>query len=279
MERVQEGGSSNLCVTNKHPQRGAVSKAKMSDFKGLEEVILLFDADGAEVVSEMRFADFEALVDQGGTLDAHAASRVKAAYVLVGTGLAVRGVVLFVFDVNEDGFVDASFNVPLAYLVENAGAGPDIGNGPLPLACKGQCPVPWHASKLWRSASDGDEHAVMLVQKAVWRNRLGIKPINATPGTEVFNFASLELEHQKLDERLTDTFGEDGKISLPQLISQHTQQVTEARLRYRADLEQQQRAYLDQIRDCRDEIQQLKVALRNEQERSRRLQELLRGEL
>ena len=278
MERVQEGRSSNAWITL--PHHGAVSKAKMSDFNGLEEVILLFDADGAEVVSEMLFADFEALVDQGGTLDAHAASRLKAAYVLVGTGLIVRGVVLFVFDVNEDGFVDTGFNVPLAYLVQNAGAGPDIGNGPLPLACKGQCPVPWHASKLWRSAGDGDEHAVMLIQKAVWRNRLGIKPISASAASsEAFDFASLELEHQKLDERLTETFGEDGKLSLPQLISQHTEQVTEARLRYRADLEQQQRAYLDQIRDCRDEIQQLKVALRNEQERSRRLQELLRGEL
>ena len=257
----------------------------MSDFNGLEEVILLFDANGTEVVSEMRFADFETLVDQGGTLEAHAASRVQAAYVLVGTGLMVRGVVLFVFAVNEEGFVDAGFNVPLGYLVENAGAGPDIGNGPVPLACKGQCPVPWHASKLWRSPGDGDEHAVMLIQKAVWRNRLGIKPVSPTrgdsPATSAanFDFASLEFEHQKLEARLTDTFGEDGKISLPQIISQHTQQVTEARLRYRADLEQQQRAYLDQIRDCRDEIQQLKVALRNEQERSRRLQELLRGQL
>jgi hypothetical protein len=36
--------------------------------------------------------------------------------------------------------------------------------------------------------------------------------------------------------------------------------------------------YLDQIRNCKDEIQKLKSALRNEQERSRRLQQLLRGE-
>lgn len=251
----------------------------MTVSNGLDEVILLFDAEGTDVTGEMRFGDFQALLDQAGTLEPQAASHVKAAYVLVGTGLTVCGVVLFTFDVNENGFVDPAFNIPLHYLLENAGAGPDIGNGPLPLACKGQCPVPWHANKLWRSAGDGDDHAVMLVQKAVWRNRLGLKPSALKPDTEDFDFASLEAAHDQLDARLSEAFGDDAKVSLPQLIAQHSEQLADVRQRYRADLEQQQRAYLDQIRDCRDEIHKLKVALRNEQERGRRLQELLRGDL
>ena len=246
---------------------------------GLDEVVLLFNAEGTAVTGEVRFGDFQALLDQAGTLESYAASQAKAAYVLVGTGLTICGVVLFTFHVNEDGFVDPSFNVPLHYLLENAGAGPDIGNGPLPLACKGQCPVPWHASKLWRSAGEGDDHAVMLVQKAIWRNRLGLKPSALKPDTDDFDFASLEAQHERFDARMSAAFGDDAKVSLPQLISQHSDQLAEVRQRYRADLEQQQRAYLDQIRDCRDEIHRLKVALRNEQERSRRLQELLRGNL
>jgi MOSC domain-containing protein YiiM len=42
---------------------------------------------------------------------------------------------------------------------------------------------------------------------------------------------------------------------------------------------QRQQHYLEQIAACRDEIQKLKAALRNEQERNHRLQQLLRGEL
>ncbi len=251
----------------------------MSQATGFEEIVLLFNPEGTAVVGEMHYRDFETLIDQSATLEAHAASVVKAAYVLVGTGLAVRGVVLFVFNVNEEGFADPAFNVPLAYLVENAGAGPDIGHGPLPLACRGQCPVPWHGSKLWGSSGDGDEHAVMVAQKAVWRNKLGLKPSAYKTESANFDFAALEVHHQQLDDRLSQTIGEDGKVSLTQLISEHSGQLADVRQRYRADLEQQQRAYLEQIRDCRDEIQQLKSALRNEQERSRRLQELLRGEL
>ena len=89
---------------------------------------------------------------------------------------------------------------------------------------------------------------------------------------------AMGAEQRKLEARLTDTFGESGKVNLESLIRQHNEQLTRVSDRYRSDLERQQQAYLDQIRSCRDEIQRLKSALRNEQERSRRLQQLLRGE-
>jgi len=250
----------------------------MSESNGLEEVVLVFDEAAGEIFSEMRFAEFQQLVEQQATLDAHAASVVNAAYASVGSALVVHGVVLFTLNVNEDGFVDASFNVPLAHLAENAGEGPDVGCGAVALACKGRCPVPWHAGSLWGPGEDGEEGVIMLIQKSVWRNRLGLQP-KAHKETQGIDFASLQVQHRHLDDRLSQTIGEDGKVSLPRLIAAHSSQLSDVRQRYRDDLERQQRAYLEQIRDCRDEIQQLKSALRHEQDRSRRLQELLRGEL
>ncbi|MCZ6712190.1 MAG: hypothetical protein O7B25_17635, partial [Gammaproteobacteria bacterium] len=243
---------------------------------GLEEIVLLFDADGA-VSAEMRFAEFEALVNQAAPLDEHAASVVEAVYAVVATGLAVRGLVFFTFSVNEDGFLDPSFNVPLRYLVRNAGAGPDLGQGPVRLACRGQCPVPWHATNLWQPEGEGDAHPSMRTQKAVWRNRLGLKPMASRPIQDDVMSSTITEEHLVLEERLTHTFGEEGKVSLQQLIAQHNQQLSEVGQRYRADLQQQQRGYLDQIRDCRDEMQKLKATLRNEQERSRRRHEFVGG--
>jgi hypothetical protein len=190
----------------------------------------------------------------------------------------VRGLVFFQFNVDEDGLVAASFNVPLRYLVGNAGLGPDLGMGPIRLACRGQCPVPWHSVNLWEPQGEGDSHPAMLAQKAVWRNRLGLKPMATKQIHDDVVCSTISEEQLVLEERLTETFGEEGKVSLQQLIAQHSVQLTEVGQRYRSDLQQQQRAYLDQIRDCRDEIQQLKATLRHEQERTRRLQELLRGE-
>jgi len=249
-----------------------------NDLEGFEEIVLLFEADGSAVSSEMRFTEFEALINHDATLDEHAASIVKAAYAIVASGLAVRGVVFFLFRVNEEGLVDRAFNVPLRYLVRNAGAGPDLGMGPVRLACRGMCPVPWHSVNMWEPRGTGDAHPAMLVQKAVWRNRLGLKPMASRRIHDDVVSATISDEQLVLERRLTETFGTEGKVSLQQLITQHNQQLRAVSEKYRADLQQQQRTYLDQIRECRDEIHKLKATLRHEQERSRRLQELLRGD-
>jgi hypothetical protein len=246
--------------------------------EGFEEIVLLFNADGTAVSSEMRYTEFEALTNQATTLDAHAASVVKAVYSIVGSGLTVRGLVFFLFKVNEESLIDRSFNVPLRYLASNAGVGPDLGMGPVRLACRGLCPVPWHSVNMWQPKGEGDEHPSMLVQKAVWRNRLSLKPMATRAIHDDVACSTLSDEQLVLEERLTETFGEEGKVSLQQLIAQHNNQLSEVGQKYRSDVQQQQRAYLDQIRDCRDEIQKLKSTLRHEQERSRRLQGLLRGE-
>mgnify|MGYP006979329563 CR=1 FL=1 len=66
---------------------------------------------------------------------------------------------------------------------------------------------------------------------------------------------------------------------LPAVQHGHRQQIEEITEQHRAEMSDLQTNYLDQIRNCRAEIQKLKSALRNEQERSRRLQGLLRGEV
>ena len=84
-------------------------------------------------------------------------------------------------------------------------------------------------------------------------------------------------ESVALDAKLTDVFGEAGKLSLQDVIRLHTQQLEEAQVRHRSDLAAHQMIYLDQIRSCKEEIHQLKVALRQQQSHNQRLQQMLRG--
>lgn len=252
----------------------------MTEQDGFAEAVLVFEPDLSAVASEMRLCEFDAVTEGAATLERFAASVARAAYAVVGNALSVRGIVFFTFKVDEEGRVDPSFNVPLQYLMEHAGPGPDIGTGPIRLACRGQCPVPWHSVNLWEPRGEGDEHSIQLVQRAVWRNRLGLKPrgkVLRSPVDDIVLEDSL-VTQRKLESRLTQTFGEEGRVNLEQLIRQHSDQIEKVSAKYRTDLERQQQTYLDQIRNCRDEIQKLKSALRHEQERSRRLQSLLRGE-
>ena len=85
------------------------------------------------------------------------------------------------------------------------------------------------------------------------------------------------VRNAEFSARLTDLFGDEGKLSLPELIRLHTQQLDELKRGFGSDLERQQSVHANQLRSAREEIRALKVALRQEQSRSRRLQELLRA--
>lgn len=283
----------------------------MKDNNGLQEIVLLFDADGSKIEQAISFKEFEALTAKTAALPDVAASLVQAAYAVVGTGLAVCGVVFFKFRINEEGLLDGSFNLPLRYLVRHAGLGPDLDMRPFRLASRSQCPVPWHSMNLWEPKGKGDSHPAMLVQKAVWRNSIGLKPVPASEGLEADlegfgdpssdgekpakrssppastggprrqadTVATMAAQTVKHEQRLTATFGEEGRLNLRLLTQQHRQQIEEIAEQHRTEMSDLQSNYLDQIRNCRAEIQKLKSALRNEQERSRRLQGLLRGEV
>lgn len=278
----------------------------MSQQDAFAEAVFFFD--GEDIAVEMHYAEFESLLNQATTLEQFAASLVRGAYVVVGTGLAIRGMVTFLLRIDENGRADANFSVPLRHLVRHAGPGPDIGHGAIRLASRTQCSVSWHAMNLWEPEGDGDAHPLRVVQRMVWRNRLALKlskgdespfgdlpppadPVaidddapkanakKSPPKAVPRKAATKAVEPHRADDKIDQAFGEEGRVSLTQLIQQHNSSVDSLTRKYRLDLEQQQQIYLDQIRGCRDEIQRLKTLLRHEQNRNRRLQQLLRGEV
>lgn len=274
----------------------------MTGRERLQELVVLFDAQGSKVDQEMRMGQFNGLLAQKGTLQGRAGTVVKAGYAQIGAGLTVRAAVFFQFKVDEQGYVDATFNLPLAYMAQNAGAGPDLGNGPIQMASRSQCPVPWHAINLWEPDGGAAQHAAMTLQKAVWRNRLGLKPlprlrqeagrsrqgagavsngvVNAVLRVDEAVKGQRTAERiEAMEEKLTTAFGEAGRVSVGQYARQPREQVGQVTAQFRSEIERQQKSYLEQIRNCRDEIQKLKAALRHEQERNRRLQNLLRGDV
>jgi hypothetical protein len=294
----------------------------MTIAEGLQQMVALFDATATTIEAELSVADFDELLAGERTLIGREGSIVRAAYVEVGTGLAVKALVFFQVKVDARGCLDPSFNVPLEYMAQQAGAGPDLGSGPVRMACRSQCPIPWHAINLWEPAGRDESHVAVQVQKILWRNRLGLRVSPAT-GPPLVRIrgpldAVMELDEamkretaqrqafeerraleqrqaaqQAVDQRnaqeqlLTAAFGEAGRVSVGQYarsqraVGQSTRpsgaQGRSEQLR--TDGRRPQQGYVEQIAAHRDEIQKLKAALRHEQERNRRLQQLLRGEL
>ena len=105
----------------------------------------------------MLYADFEACLEGRQALESFAASAMTGMYLLIGDGLAVRSVVCFTVNVDENGNLDRGFSIPLRHLATVAGDGPDLGRGPIRLACRSQCSVSWHAHNLWEPEGEGED--------------------------------------------------------------------------------------------------------------------------
>ncbi|MEM6709787.1 MAG: hypothetical protein AAF648_13480 [Pseudomonadota bacterium] len=247
----------------------------MSDQEGLEEAVFVFADDLSAIASEMRYVEFEALLNRSASLEQFAASEVRAAYAVIGEGLAIRALVFFVFKVDEEGLIDDRFNVPLRYLAKQAGKGPDLGSGrPIRMACRSHCPVPWQATNLWQPEGVGDVHPAIRLQKAVKRNKLGLKPRRV----HIPDGESPAITQQELEARLAQTLDNRGRINVQALINSHNEQLKQVAMQFRRELAQQQQGFGEQLRGAREEVQRLRHALRAEKNRNRRLQELLRGD-
>ena len=136
------------------------------------EAVLFFNDSG--ICKEMLYPEFEAMLDGLVCMPEFADQQMRVAYVLVNARLQIRAAVFFYLDFNDDGSADSGWNIPLRSLAERTGRGPDLGAGPIRLACRSQCPVSWHQMHLWDpQMTQGANHFVMLRDR-IKRNQLGL---------------------------------------------------------------------------------------------------------
>ncbi|MCW3148848.1 chromosome partitioning protein ParA [Stutzerimonas stutzeri] len=136
------------------------------------EAVLFFNERG--ICKEMLFPEFEAVLDGVVNLREFADQQMRAAYVLIDPRLLIRAAVFFYIDFNDDGSADQGWNIPLRNLAERTGRGPDLGAGPIRLACRSQCPVSWHQMHLWDPSLGSENNTLSLLVERVKRNQLGL---------------------------------------------------------------------------------------------------------
>lgn len=140
------------------------------------EAILFFDRQG--VSKEMTYSEFEAVLDGVVGLNDLAGEEVPAAYVMVNGQLKVVAAVLFRIAFDRQGYADRSWNIPLRHLADTAAQGPDMGAGPIRLACKSQCPVKWQKDMLWDPIMTPQNNTFVKMRDAIANNRLCLPTTN-----------------------------------------------------------------------------------------------------
>ncbi len=154
----------------------------------LTEAVVFFKDDN--VVKEMFFAEFEAVLDDVVGVPDFAGDEVQAAFVQIEDTLKILGAVFFTISFDTRGRVTGNWNVPLRHLLDHASFGPDLGGGPIKVACRSACPVAWYRRQLWDpEMSSGVTFQKMIA--AAERNRLGIisdRSARNTPQSGVADF-------------------------------------------------------------------------------------------
>ncbi len=235
--------------------------------KELFEAICFFGQKS--IVKEMRYSEFEAVLDGVVGIAELAKREVNAAYVKINQSLQIHSVVTFQIEFNERGFADEDWNIPLRHLAENAGPGPDLGGGPIRLACRSQCSVSWYQRELWEPNQREINH-FQLLKDAITRNKLGLItsnqeiPILSAPA--IGSKAQPEPEVPVISETVDITqLRSAGKKSVDEQIKQ---KLIEKEAEYQKKLDllvQMQKQTLQGLEEkYREEIDQVKRAMRNE---------------
>ncbi len=224
------------------------------------EAVMFFNERG--ICKEMLYPEFEALLDGVVDLPEFADQQMRAAFVLINPRLLVKAVVCFYIDFGDRGEADRGWNIPLRHLAERTGSGPDLGSGPIRLACRSQCPVSWHQMHLWDPNLSPAQNDLLLIRDAAKRNNLGV--LVEDESIKAFEPAKLhmapehkwymqpdEVELLRADEvaRKADKLEQEQRLKAAQLLKQQrlrisslTQQHEEELARLRLQVGQREQA-------------------------------------
>lgn len=129
------------------------------------EVVVLISPQST--IKGMLYADFEAILDGMVGVPEFAGQEIKGAYCWINDKTQVLAMVLFTIDFGANGIACSNWNLPLHHLATHAKPGPNMGAGPIRLACASQCPVTWHQEQLWEPVVDEQRNDFLQIQQAL----------------------------------------------------------------------------------------------------------------
>ncbi|MGQ7957343.1 chromosome partitioning protein ParA [Pseudomonas sp. SP16.1] len=236
------------------------------------EAVMFFSERG--ICKQMMFPEFEALLDGVVNMPEFADQQMRVAFVVINPRLLLKAAVFFYLDFNEDGSPDKGWNIPLQHLAERAGRGPDLGAGPIRLACRSQCPVSWHQMHLWDPSLAPGQNDLVLLRDAVKSNKLGLLveeesvPVVAP---ERLQMASEDKWYapdpaKEVAEHLAQKMDQEHRLKTAQLIKQQRLRISSLSQQHEEELAKLKLASEQQGNSLQAQIQGLQQALQQQEQ-------------
>ena len=241
------------------------------------EAVMFFNEHG--VCKQMLYPEFEALLDGVVNMPEFADQQMRMVYVVINPRMLVKAAVFFYLDFDDDGRPDSGWNIPLQHLADRAGRGPDLGAGPIRLACRSQCAVSWHQMHLWDPNLTPGQNDLVRLRDAVKRNQLGLLIEDDAP--QVVQAERLQVASEdkwyapdpakEVAEQLAQTMDQEHRAKTAQLIKQQRLRIASLTQQYEEELAKFKLASEEQGKRLQAQFEELQLALRQQQELNVRL--------
>lgn len=236
------------------------------------EAVMFFSERG--ICKQMLFPEFEALLDGVVNMPEFADQQMRVAFVTINPRLLVKAAVFFYLDFNADGSPDKGWNIPLQHLAERAGRGPDLGAGPIRLACRSQCPVSWHQMHLWDPSLAPGQNDLVLLRDAVKGNKLGLLVEDENAQAVVAERLQMASEDKwyapdpakEVADQLARKMDQEHRLKTAQLIKQQRLRISSLSQQHEEELAKAKLASEEQGRHLQAQIQGLQQTLRQQEE-------------
>jgi hypothetical protein len=235
------------------------------------EAVMFFSDRG--ICKQMLYPEFEALLDGVVNMPEFADEQMRVVYAVINPRLMVKAAVFFYLDFDEDGRPDRGWNLPLQHLADRSGRGPDMGAGPIRLACRSQCPVSWHQMHLWDPSLAPGQNDLVLLRDAVKRNQLGLLVEEDAPAVapERLQVASEDKWYapdpaKEVAEQLAKKMDQEHRAKTAQLIKQQRLRIASLAQQHEEELAKFKLAAEEQAARQRAQLQGMQQALRQQEE-------------
>lgn len=223
------------------------------------EAVVLFAEN--VITRELLYPEFEAILDGFVPMPDFKGSSAKAAYLVVNPNLCITAAVFFLLDFDEKGMIDRRWNIPLQQLAEASGKGPDLGAGPIRLACYSQCAIGWHQKKLWDPIMDPAHSSFGQLKKSVGNNRMGLifrKP----PQDRVVNTPATGAQAQDnmvLQKKIHEHYSQELRNKMAGMLKQQRLRVATLHSKQQETIQKLQYEHQQRLQAYQEKIKELKT--------------------
>ncbi|WP_041523280.1 hypothetical protein [Gilvimarinus agarilyticus] len=219
------------------------------------EAVIVF-ADG-RIDRQLQYPEFEAVMDGFVPMQEFAGCRAQAVYVRINAHLRITTCVFFYVDFDPKGLIVKRWNVPFQQLANAASRGPDLGAGPIALACYSQCPIAWQKNNLWDPIMEPGRNSFVLMKKAVANNTLGLIFPEPDPEPEGLNTGGMatELAASELKAALEREYAQAMRTRLAHTLKEQRLHINTVRSRMNLKIDELKRDHQERIAEYQQALE------------------------